>query len=222
MKGIDCAAPILPQWAPQLRALGYGFFARYYRRTLVSRWAVSPEEAKPLFAAGLYMLSVFQNTSNVASYFTGAAGTADAHAALAKADQMGQPKGTAIYFAVDCDPGPDQIDMICDYFARVMGIVTVGGYVVGGYGSGFVLKTLLSRNLIERAWLANAMGWQGSRAFTGWHVKQSSLPFTLPFGLQVDANECPDPVAAGMWRPAMPPMQQQPTSLLARIKGWFA
>lgn len=220
MKGIDCAAVIRPEWAPQLKALGYSFFARYYRRTLVSRWAVSPEEVRPLFSAGLSMLSVFQNTSDKPSYFTPANAVADANAALAKAAQMGQPKDTAIYFAVDCDIQPADQQALCDYFAKIMGIVSIGGYIVGVYGSGYVCETLIQQNLAERTWLAGAMGWRGSRTYDKWHVRQKLPSFTLPFGLEVDENECWGD--AGLWRPGLPEMQHQPfISLWERVSGWF-
>lgn len=207
MKGIDCAAAIKPEWANQLHILGYGFVARYYRRTLVTSWAISPEEAAAIFDAGLYLLSVFEGGAEATkpSYYTAANGVADAHAAVAKAQQMKQPRNSAIYFAVDCDISHEMLASVSDYFKRVMGIVTVEGYRVGAYGSGLVLKTLKAQNLVEHTWLANAAGWQGSRDYTGWDVKQTTLPFILPFGLQVDGDECPDPARAGLWRPIQAP-----------------
>jgi hypothetical protein len=200
MKGFDCAA-VATSYARQVADAGYQFFARYYRRTLVSRWAVSPDEAKAMFDAGLWMLSVFQNTSNVPSYFTVENAVADVNAALAKADQMGQPEGSAIYFAVDCNPGKGpELDAVKRYFERVMGAVTIGGYRAGVYGSGLVLDTILSANLAECGWLANATGWWGTKGYDGWAVKQTSLPKKLPFGLEVDDNEARDTGRAGLWR----------------------
>jgi len=202
MKGFDCAAAVQPAWAPQLAALGYDFFARYYRRTLVSRHAVSPEEAKPLFDAGLWALAIFQNTSNVPSYFTKENALADAAAALAKAAQMGQPKASTIYFAVDCNPGAEQMPLVRDYFDAIMHAVVPEGYIVGAYGSGAVLQALRG-GLVRRTWLANAKGWSGYRDFLGQQdVLQTTLPFTLPFGLEIDADEASNPQDAGLWRPA--------------------
>lgn len=203
MKGFDCAAPVQAAWAGELAALGYEFFARYYRRALVSKWAVSPEEAKPLFDAGLWALAVFQNTSDTPAYFTEAAAIADAQAAVAKARQMGQPPSTAIYFAVDCNPDESQIARaIIPYFDRVMHAIVPEGYLVGVYGSGLVCRRVLTSSRAAYAWLSNAKGWRGSVDYFDWHVHQTSLPFTLPFGLQVDNDEAVSPQMAGLWRPA--------------------
>jgi hypothetical protein len=200
MKGFDCAAPA-GLYATQLAQIGYEFFARYYRRTLVSRYAVSPEEAKLLFDAGLWMLSIFQNTSDKPSYFTKENALADAAAAVAKAAQMKQPKSSTIYFAVDCNPGEEQMPLVLDYFDTIMAGVVPEGYVVGVYGSGLVCRRVLAASYAKCAWLSNAMGWHGSRDYHDWAVKQTSLPWTLPFGLQIDSDQAISPEHAGLWRP---------------------
>jgi hypothetical protein len=202
IKGFDCASIVKPEWAPQLAALGYQFFARYYRRTLVSKYAVSPEEAKHLFDAGLWALAIFQNTSNVPSYFTKENALADGHAAIAKAQQMKQPKSSTIYFAVDTNPGHEQIPLVLDYFDTILHVLAPEGYIVGAYGCGAVLKALKEASLIRRTWLANAKGWGGYKDFLGQQeVLQTTLPFTLPFGLEVDNDEAVNPQDAGLWRP---------------------
>lgn len=208
MRGFDCAAAVTREQAPQLAQIGYEFFARYYRRTLVSKWAVSPDEARNLFDAGLWMLSIFQNTSDQPSYFNQSNAATDAHAALAKAAQMKQPLGTAIYFAVDCNPDEEEIAArVIPYFDLVARVVAgsdpVKGarYIVGVYGSGLVCRRVVSSGMAKCAWLANATGWRGTKGYEDWQVKQTSLPFTLPFGLEIDANTAFSPEHAGLWRP---------------------
>lgn len=199
MKGFDCATQIQSEWAPQLTALGYQFFARYYRRTLVSRYAVSPEEVRPLFDAGLSMLSVFQNTNDAPSYFTRENALADGAAAIAKAAHMGQPKSSAIYFAVDCNPGAEQMPLILDYFDVILHIVAPESYLIGAYGPGSVLKALREASLVRKTWLSNARGWDGYKDFLGQQdVLQTTTPFTLPFGLEVDNDEATED--CGIWR----------------------
>lgn len=202
MKGFDCASIVKPEWAPQLKALGYEFFARYYRRTLVSRYAVSPEEAAPLFDAGLWALAIFQNTNDKPSYFTKENATADAQAAIAKAHQMKQPKSSTIYFAVDCAPGEEQMLMVIDYFDVVMHAVVPEGYVVGVYGPGAVCRRVIDSCRVKCGWLANARGWPGYHDFKNdAAVIQTTTPFTLPFGLEIDGDEAVSPEVAGLWRP---------------------
>ena len=58
MRGVDSFATIRPAWAPQLKAIGYDFAARYYRRAPLTGGkgnAVSKEEAQALFDAGTSM-----------------------------------------------------------------------------------------------------------------------------------------------------------------------
>jgi len=220
MKGFDCYATVRPEWAPRLRALGYDFFARYYRRAPLEGGrgnALARAEAKALFDAGFQALAIYQNTSDTPAYFTIENARADTAAALAAAAHHGQPKGTALYFAVDCNPAPDQLPAVERYFERIMGAVTVGGYVVGAYGSGLVLQMLTARNLAERTWLANAKGWRGYQDWLSHaDVVQTTLPFTLPFGLQIDGNEARND--AGMWRPET---KQPEASIWERMLGWF-
>lgn len=202
MRGIDCFSTIRPEWAPQLKALGYGFAARYYRRAPLTGGrgnAVSKEEVAGVHASGLAFLPVFQNTSNFPEYFTETAARADAAAARAKAIDIGQPHNTAIYFAVDCDPS-ENTDLLAvhDYFTTI--VHALPEWRIGVYGSGLVCKALDSYSIVDLTWLANARGWRG---YNDWlphaDVVQTTLPFTLPFGLQVDGNEARND--AGMWLP---------------------
>lgn len=201
MKGFDCASIVKPEWAPQLRALGYDFYCRYYRRTLVSRWAISPEEAKPLFDAGLWALAIFQNSNDKPSYFTRENALADSQAAIAKAKQMGQTKSSTIYFAVDCAPNEEQMPMVLDYFDVVMHAVVPEGYVVGVYGPGAVCQRVIGASLAKCGWLAGATAWPGYREFKDSAAVIQKMPsITLPFGLEIDDNEAVSPEVAGLWR----------------------
>lgn len=229
LKGIDSFASIRPEWVPQLKALGYGWAARYYRRAPLTGGkgnAVSREEVAALHANGLAFLPVYQNTSDRPEYFTVSNGLLDAAAALAKADDMGQPRGTAIYFAVDTNPKPDDgndetpdLGNVISYFRVLKSKVWGDGdYNVGVYGSGLVCEMLKKIGLVDFTWEANAEGWFGTKQYEGWDVKQKTLPFTLPFGLQVDGNEARND--AGMWKPPALVPAEIP-SLWQRVTGWF-
>lgn len=194
VKGVDCFATIRPAWAPQLKALGYGFAARYYRKAPLTGGrgnAVSKEEVSALHASGMGFLPVYQNTSNYVAYFTQVSALNDADAAVAKAAEMGQPDGTDIFFAVDCDPAPHDIDQIKYYFEILNSAPDLRRWEVSAYGPGAVLAALKDDGLVKHTWLANARGWRG---YKDWlphaDVVQTTLPFTLPFGLEVDGNEC--------------------------------
>lgn len=201
VKGVDCFSTISPGWAPQLKALGYGFAARYYRRAPLTGGkgnAVSREEVAALHANGLAFLPVYQNTSDKPEYFTVVNAHFDGMAAAAKARDMGQPHETAIYFAVDCDPSPDQIEGVLDYFAAAGG--ELHEWRISVYGPGHVCEALSEANLVWHTWLSNAKGWRGYKEWLPKaDVVQTTLPFDLPFGLNVDGNEARND--AGMWFP---------------------
>lgn len=226
--GFDCFSSISAGMPTQLRALGYTFFARYYRRAPLEGGrgnAMSRMEAQHLFAADFWALAIYQNSSDKPAYFTPENAREDAKAALAAAKHHGQPYDTTIYFAVDCNPAPADLQAIHLYFRIVKDILWEAGYYCGAYGSGLVCRTLVEEGLAHRTWLSNAKGWRG---YVDWFphadVIQTTQPFTLPFGLQIDANSCQDPRYAGMWHPDMAQEKAAPTSqaqkdLLSRISA---
>lgn len=204
MKGTDSFASITSH-AQRLSKEGYAFVARYYRRHPPGKSnPVTLAEIQELRAAGLHFMPVFEWSDKI-THFTPGAGDLDADAALKTAQALSQPTGTAIYFAVDCNPDGNQIKtLINPYFSRVKAKVSAAGYVVGVYSSGLGCSSLLDQGLAEKAWLANAKAWHGYTAFLQsgrWHVLQSSLPKPAWPGspLQIDENECPDLARAALW-----------------------
>ena len=218
MRGVDSFATIRPAWAPQLKAIGYDFAARYYRRAPLTGGrgnAVSKEEVAALHENGLAFLPVYQNTSNFPGYFNLENATHDAAAAVVKARDMGQPAST-IFFAVDCDIA--DMNPVIMYFDLLAHDFALTPWNLGVYGPGAVCAALKDEGLVDFTWLSNAKGWRG---YKDWlphaDVVQTTLPFTLPFGLEVDGNECRNPRC--LWRPAKP--VPEAVSWFRRIVGWF-
>lgn len=213
--GVDCFSTIHAGYPEQLRAAGYSFFARYYRRAPLEGGrgnALSRAEAARLFAAGFWALAIYQNASDTPGYFTPANAKADAQAAVAAAAHHGQPKDTTIYFAVDCNPTPADLATLINYFLTVKEVLWQAGYYTGVYGSGLVCKVLTDEGITHRTWLANARGWTSyAEWFPKADVVQTTRPFILPFGLEVDANSCRNLRYAGMWRPDMVMGDDAPT-----------
>lgn len=235
MKGFDCFATVKEGWPAQLYAMGYRFFARYYRRAPLEGGkgnAMWRSEAERLFKAGFWALAVYQNTSNYPSYFTIPNARLDADAAIAAASFHGQPKDTIIYFAVDCDVPPSFLSSLISYFIEVKERLWRAGYSVGVYGPGAVCKVLYAEGLVKRTWLANAKGWSGYRDWLPHAtVLQTSHPFLLPFGLEIDEDRCEiDPRAAGFWRPDMSekkasatqPPKSRESALLSLLRAFLS
>jgi hypothetical protein len=142
-------------------------------------------------------------------------GKRDGARAADLATQVGQPEGSAIYFAVDHD-FVDRRDLaqIGKYFAAARDELD-GAYQVGVYGSGLVGSELSRDGLVEHVWLAGATGWSGTRAeLTAgrWSLFQKYLSKTSPIGgFGYDGNIVNPALAnfgqfssAGSQQPAMP------------------
>ncbi len=80
------------------------FVGRYYSNTASKTLTVA--EAHTLSSAGLQLMTVYQDANNNLASFTVPKGTSQATKALQLAAAVGQPAGSAIYFAVDFDPKP--------------------------------------------------------------------------------------------------------------------
>ena len=166
---------------------GYQFIGRYYfnlTKTIKEKFTAA--EAQRISAAGMSCVAVYENQSNTAGYFTAAKGTSDAQGALAQAQALGQPAGTAIYFAVDCDVTASEISAgVVPYFQSVNAVIG-SAYAIGVYGSGLTCTTLLDANLATYAWLTCSMGFEGSKTFTRWNIKQSDEETVC--GIDVDPD----------------------------------
>lgn len=163
--------------APCLAGEGRQFVVRYYSRTTRKPEKVLRRaEALQIAAAGLDLAVVYQDNGREEDDFGSARGTLDARSALEQAAQLGQPPGSAIYFAVDADFSKKQIQsFVLPYFEAVQEVFNQDGhrYAIGVYGSGLSCRLLLAAPCpVDYAWLAESTGWRESAGFTGWHLKQ--------------------------------------------------
>jgi hypothetical protein len=177
----------------ELKGSRLDFVARYYRDP-ASRWpTLSAAEARTVSAAGMRLVAVWEWHSHRPDYFTQASGYADAIAAHRQAKGIGQPPGSAIYFAVDFNAQqPDIRGPVDQYFRGVAAGLraTAQGapeYRVGVYGSGAVCDYLKRSRLAEYAWLSNATAWSGYDRFADWNIKQGKQLPSLSFSH--DSNE---------------------------------
>lgn len=187
---IDCASDVTSH-LDCLNAAGVTTIARYYcyvnHPDLPSK-KLSWREAMAIAAAGFQIVAVWENgLPTTPSYFSFTKGQADGLGALQQAFVVGQPRGSALYFAVDGDIGPeDTASVVTQYFQGVADSLA-GAYSVGVYGSGAVCQEILSFALAQYAWLAGAGGWRSSKTFTQWNIKQG-IQMSM-CGLTCDPNE---------------------------------
>jgi len=173
------------------------FVARYYR-TAESRWPpLSASEAQQLSALGLKIVAVWESHSRKASHFTFSSGYSDAMEAYPQARTVGQPAGSAIYFAVDFNA--QTLAPIDEYFQGIAAGMTAasGGnarYAIGVYGSGMVCDELKRAGLAQYCWLSNSIAWTNSLGYRDWNIRQGGRLPELSFSH--DGDEARDEYGA--------------------------
>jgi hypothetical protein len=187
--------------AEALRATGIETVIRYYNfansRTLPEK-ALTLAEAQALCGAGLRIGVVFQQRQNQERDFSHEQGLRAGRRAFELARQaIGQPPGSAIYFAVDFDADAAAVERaVMPYFEGVHAAFEdtggrAAGYRLGCYGSGLVVRLLRDAGLIECVWLSMSRGFRetGQRLEEGdWHLNQVPPAQSL-LGLGIDFNE---------------------------------
>jgi hypothetical protein len=184
-KGIDCSAPLTAQTAAALAAAGYRFACRYLVPERYDWKRLTRAEAEAITAAGLHIVSVFE-TSAVRAVGGAAAGSVDGAEALQEARLIGQPAGSAIYFAVDFDAHPVHFDAIEAYLRAAVAVIGPAGYEIGVYGSCAVVDEMARRGVCQHFWQTYAWS-RGQRSAKAniWQYKNGQTVASHP----VDLNE---------------------------------
>ena len=145
---------------------GKRFVARYYSKFAAKTLRLA--EARTLSGAGLDLVVVYQDRNNAIGEFSEAQGHDTATRALTQAGAMGQPSGSAIYFAADFDPSAAEIrGSISEYFNAVNNVFSTAatGYRIGAYGSGLTCRIVRNAGLASLTWLSGSTGFRGSTQF---------------------------------------------------------
>jgi len=173
---VDTAATV-EVLASAIAKKGYKAVGRYYS---FSKWKqLKPTEAQQLIAAGLSIITIYEDSNDKPSSFTGATGSQQAHQALHLAQEViRQPKGSGIYFAVDYDASYyDYVHYIKPYFQAIQSVFKEAGdpYRIGVYGNGLVSEHALKDGLVELTWLSQSKGFRDYEAFRKsrkWNILQ--------------------------------------------------
>lgn len=179
---------------PQLKASGVKVVIRYISTNTTGEKCIKPAEARAIGAAGIELALVFEVYGGVDGFrhhdITAVSGKMHGVFAREWAARCGAPSGAVIYFAIDTDVTDQHVrGLVLPYFAAVK--VAMGGqYRIGVYGCGAVCAAALDAGTAVLAWLSNAMGWNGSRAFkaSGRGVLVQRLPATIA-GLDTDPDD---------------------------------
>lgn len=182
-QGIDCATPLTAKTAQALAAEGFKFAARYLVPPNYKWKRLTREEAEAITASGMRIVSVFETAANRPA--GGAAtGRADGAAACREAQEIGQPVGTAIYFAVDYDAGKQDYDAIESYLLEAA--AQLPDYQVGVYGSYTVIEEMAKRGACSHFWQTYA--WSRGKRSVHANLYQYRNHVSAG-GITVDLNE---------------------------------
>jgi len=173
----------------ELRGSRLDFVARYYREPTSSLPALSSQEARKLDSLGLKIVAVWEQNSPDSENISYSSGHSDAFSAYKQARAIGQPAGSAIYFAIDFNA--HDLEAAKEYFRGIAAGLAAGSggraeYNVGVYGSGAVCDAIKRAGLARYSWLGKATSWNGSLDYNDWNIKQGDA---LPFSFDNDSNE---------------------------------
>jgi hypothetical protein len=173
-----------------LKMRGVTAIGRYYASKGSKRLTAS--EAKAICKAGMLLFVVFEDGGDPVLTFE--SGVADAQKALGQAAIIGQPTGSAIYFAMEHLPnGFDEshLEGVRSYVSGVRAGLN-GDYKLGLYSDGVICKAMLDQGLCDLAWLSASRGFPGSKAFYAsrrWALAQDPRVDQDWNGLSIDLNE---------------------------------
>lgn len=173
LQGCDSSSAVTSADLLCLQQKGYSFVGRYYSRTThIEGKKLTASEAVMISEGGIDLVAVYEDAPVEYSYFSGARGSEDATAALEQAAAVGQPEGTAIYFSVDYDASDSEIaGNIHAYFSAAA--AEIGSkYLIGIYGSGAACTAMMNAGFAQLAWLSQSTGFNGTKTFTNWVIKQ--------------------------------------------------
>ncbi|MGV3465261.1 MAG: glycoside hydrolase domain-containing protein, partial [Heyndrickxia sp.] len=176
----DCATKLNATAAIELKKEGFEFVARYLP---TSAWkGLTIEEVNSINIAGLKLVSIFEKGATKSSYFTKAQGMADAQEAYKLAKSLGQPAGSAIYFAVDYDAQPGDMATILEYVIGLKQLLV--DYKIGIYGSYAVMMAV--KGQVDYYWQTYA--WSRHQVADFIHMHQYENGVTVA-GVQLDRDD---------------------------------
>jgi hypothetical protein len=205
----DAAAPVLPAVVdlgsdctvilPLLKARGVRTVFRYYaprnepERGLPDK-ILTRDEALAIMDAGLSLAVVFQYYSHLLDNMNPVRGRNDAeHAIDYAANVIGQPAGSAIYFAVDNNwYQPAQLARVESYLTAVTEVLAAHDqpYRLGVYGAGRTCRFARDRGLAALSWLAKSTCWAETVDWYNdaeWRLYQSKHNLAVD-GTLIDTN----------------------------------
>lgn len=201
-KAIDCVTPLSLGSAAEFKRSGVAAVGRYlgFKNFPDLRWkAISPSEVEILKQVSLHIISIWETNPTYGSYFSYPQGISDAQSAVIEAEYLGQPHGTAIYFAVDYDAQEQDYSNIIAYFKGVS--QAIGQYKVGVYGGIGILDALYQSDSRPQ-FFYQTLAWDSSGEIATYANIYQSMIQTEVFNVWVDIDQVFS--HCGWWPPSAP------------------
>lgn len=195
-QAVDCATRLTATTAKAIYDAGYRAVMRY-----LGNWSksITSEEVAAIRASGLKLGLIWESDPTYVGYFTPTQAASDAMAAMASAEAIGAPKGTAIAFTVDYDAAIADMDAIIAYFGVLLSKVT--DYKVGAYGDVIAIDAL-ANTYGDKLWYWQTSAWSSGKINAQCAMYQHTYDITVG-GVQVDVSDVyEDP---GFWAPSATP-----------------
>ncbi|SIS88008.1 glycoside hydrolase domain-containing protein [Alicyclobacillus vulcanalis] len=195
-QAVDCATRLTATTAKAIYDAGYKAVMRY-----LGNWSKSltADEVSAIRASGLKLGLIWESDPTYSGYFTTSQAQVDAAAAVAFAQALGAPTGTAIAFTVDYDAALNDMDAIIAYFGVLLSKAT--DYKVGAYGDVIVIDALYN-TYGDKLWYWQTSAWSNGQVNAQRAMYQHTYDVVVG-GVQVDVSDVyADP---GFWTPSTTP-----------------
>ena len=211
------------------RAYGTGIGETCYHHPLKT---LTKAELTAIENAGLSVFVVFQHCGaqcvnfDMANKETADKGRKDAEAAIALADELGQPANTPIYFAIDFDPTPGSDNpmpaariwpSIEAYFDQVQEVFAPTHWQIGVYGAGLTCQRLKASGKASYFWLSTSLGHLKTPEFFNggqWHIFQNVVEIKRSYARNTFDTNLVNPMSPyfGQWTSHGPATPHNPTA----------
>ncbi|MDQ1124946.1 glycoside hydrolase domain-containing protein [Microbacterium trichothecenolyticum] len=166
--GADCVTTLTAAKLATLRNAGYTHFGRYLTNSPDQSLdkCIKSGELQRIYASGGRVFPLFQTGGGSLSHFTPRRGLECGEEAANAAWAYGLPNDTTIYFSVDFDALPYQVeDSVIPYFRALPERMSRTGrrYKVGVYGPRDVCRTIMEAGLASSAFVSDmSTGYAGN------------------------------------------------------------
>ncbi|WP_395320374.1 glycoside hydrolase domain-containing protein [Fructilactobacillus frigidiflavus] len=157
--------------AQKLKKFGFNLVGRYLTGTVGvgsnrRKKNLTASEIENIVNAGLSIFPIYQDNDGSEDYFTAAQGFSDAHIASVKANELGFPQGTTIYFAVDTDVQDGDIPGTVFPYMEAINYAVDSKFKVGIYGTRNVCGKTLEQGYAVNAFVSDmSTGYSGNLGY---------------------------------------------------------